>query len=163
MVRVTPPPPVGTLAATTHPLVAQYDVMHYDSEMSASDKFGTTRTTGRQTSVVTGSSPDDRVSNHKISILVAGMKPNTTYHMRAMSIGKAVSGWTKIGHQDGSNTQFPTAPYIHGDPPDSNFGYSGGGVELLSMVSSLSGYLNAVATDLQGNVIWYCPGAAIPV
>ena len=39
------------------------------------------------------------------------------------------------------------------------------GVELLSLTSTAdaNSAVQGVATDLQGNVIWYCPGFAFPV
>jgi arylsulfate sulfotransferase len=160
----TTPPPVGTVAASTHPLVAQYDVMHYDSEMSAWVEFGTDTNYGRQTSVVTGSSPDNKVSNHRVSILVAGMKPQTTYHMRA-HVKWQGGEWMDQDRtfKTGAIPSSQLLPTFTVTRPTQTSGTPAGGVELLSIVSTLSGYLNAVATDLQGNVIWYCPGAAIPV
>jgi arylsulfate sulfotransferase len=160
----TTPPPVGTVAASTHPLVAQYDVMHYDSEMSAWVEFGTDTNYGRQTSVVTGSSPDKKVSNHKVSILVAGMKPQTSYHMRA-HVKWQGGEWVDQDRtfKSGAIPSSQLLPTFTVSQPTQSSDVPSGGIELLSLVSSLSGYLNAVATDLKGNVIWYCPGAAIPV
>jgi arylsulfate sulfotransferase len=37
------------------------------------------------------------------------------------------------------------------------------GIELLSLDSAVGGTLQAVATDLQGNIIWFCPQGALPV
>ena len=75
------PTPLGAVAPTASPLVAQYTISHFHSGLNAWVEFGTDTTYGRQTSVVTDSvtTPGGKALN----ILVAGMKPQTTYHMRA--------------------------------------------------------------------------------
>ena len=89
----TTPPPVGAVASTGNPLVAQYSLSHFDSGLSAWVEFGTDTTYGRQTSVMTSSSTGLAIQN--LSILVAGMKPKTTYHMRAHATWPAVRGSIK--------------------------------------------------------------------
>ena len=73
-------PPASTIVPTTNPLVAQYNILHSNSGVTAWVEFGPDTNYGRQTSVVTNSGS---VSGQTLSILVAGMKPQTTYHMRA--------------------------------------------------------------------------------
>lgn len=159
----TTPPPVGAVVSTGNPLVAQYSLTHFDSGLSAYVEFGTDTNYGRQTSVATSSSSG--LSVQSVTILVAGMKQKTTYHMRAHAT------WPGGEWVDQDQT-FTTGAI----PTDSMFvpqfttsttaanGSPAPGVELISLVNnSTPTALNAVATDLQGNVIWYCPGEAIPV
>ena len=70
-----------TVLPTANPLVAQYTIAHFHSGLNAWVEFGPDTTYGRQTSVMTNSvtTPGGKV----LAILVAGMKPQTTYHMRA--------------------------------------------------------------------------------
>ena len=89
-----------------------------------------------------------------LTILVAGMRANTTYHMRANL--EFADGPTavdqdhtfKTGNFDPAilpNIQATTAT---GASPQS-------GIELVDATASpVSGYLPAYATDLQGNIIW---------
>jgi len=156
------PPPVGSVTGSAHPLVAQYSVSHFDSALSAWVEFGTDTTYGRQTSVTTSSTRGLAVQN--LNILVAGMKPQTTYHMRAHA------SWPNGSWVDQDQT-FKTGaiPGTYVVPQFSvtktpAAGSPAPGAELLSLLNnSVPNTLNAVATDLQGNVIWYCPGQAIPV
>ena len=67
--------------ATAHPLVAQYSIRHVHQGLTAWVEFGTDTTYGRQTSVMTNSATTP--GGQTLNILVAGMKPQTTYHMRA--------------------------------------------------------------------------------
>src|SRR5581483_10816490 len=158
----TTPAPVSAVIATGNPLVAQYNLSHWDSGLSAWVEFGTDTNYGRQTSVATSSSTG--LSIQQLSVLVAGMKPKTTYHMRAHA------SWPGGAWVDQDQT------FTTGDIPNSivvpqfktsttpSAGSPAPGVELISLVNnSTTTALNAVATDLQGNVIWYCPGPAIPV
>jgi len=152
-------PPVASVAATSHPLVAQYNISHFDSGLSAWVEFGTDTNYGRQTSAVASSSSG--LTAQKISVLVAGMKPNTTYHMRAHA------AWPSGSWVDQDQTfktgAIPSTYYVP-QITVTKTGSPAPGVELLSLVNNgTPNALNAVATDLQGNVIWYCPGQAIPV
>ena len=122
-------------------------------------EFGTDTTYGRQTSVMTDSvmTPGGAVLN----ILVAGMKPKTTYHMRAHVDGDGAP-WVD---QDRTFTTgaVPTSiqlPTIAVTRPTLSLSPAPG-VELLSLVSP--GAPMAVVTDLQGNVIWYYPAGATPI
>src|SRR5579859_3938008 len=74
-------PPLASVSPTSHPLVAQYTIQHFHSGLTAWVEFGTDTTYGRQTSVVTNSTTTP--GGEPLSILVAGMKPQTTYHMQA--------------------------------------------------------------------------------
>ena len=74
-------PPVTTVAPTANPLVAQYNINHFHPGLTAWVEFGPTTTYGRQTSVMTDSLSVP--GGQLLKILVAGMLPQTTYHMRA--------------------------------------------------------------------------------
>jgi arylsulfate sulfotransferase len=99
-----------------------------------------------------------------LNILVAGMKPQTTYHMRA-HVDWAGGSWVD---QDQTFTTgaLPTssqAPAVSVVAPPVPGVAPAPGVELLSLVStSGASVLNDVVTDLQGNVIWYCPAGGVP-
>src|SRR5438309_8278497 len=83
------------VSPTANPLVAQYSVRHYQPGFSAWVEFGTDTTYGRQTSEVSdsASAPGGAVVN----VLVAGMLPQTTYHMRA-HIDTPSGSWVDTDH-----------------------------------------------------------------
>jgi arylsulfate sulfotransferase len=152
----------ATVTATAHPLVAQYNIRHSQSGLTAWVEFGTDTTYGRQTSTFTNSvtTPIGQVLN----ILVAGMLPETTYHMRAHADWPGGS-WVDDDHTFTTGAlnaaQLPvisvSAP-VPGLTPAS-------GVELLSLGEPANtSMLEAIVTDLQGNIIWYYPfGGAFPI
>lgn len=157
--------PTGAVAATTHPLVAQYTISHFDSGLSAWVEFGTDTNYGRQTSAVTSSSSG--LALQKLNILVAGMLPQTTYHMRAHASWPGGS-WVdqdqtfKTGALPGSSSapqfaQFSVSSPTAGLKPAP-------GVELLNLVTQTGGgVIQDVVTDTQGRVIWYCPLPGLPI
>ena len=163
-------PPLTAIAATANPLVAQYSIQHFHSGLTAWVEFGTDTTYGRQTSIMTDSVtvPGGQVLN----ILVAGMLPQTTYHMRA-HVDWAGGSWVD---QDQTfttgalpGTQTPTASFsgqfagISVSEPVPGL-TPAPGVELLSLVAPTgSGMVGDVVTDLQGKIIWYCPQAGEPI
>ena len=157
--------PLSAVAATSNPLVAQYSLNRIDQGMSAWVEFGTDTTYGRQTSVAAASVTAS--GGQTINILVAGMLPQTTYHMRA-HVTWSGGSWVD---QDQTFTTgaLPTplvAPQVSVSYPSVAAGTTNSpapGVELLSLTSSNTNILQAVATDLRGNVIWYCPGGAVPI
>ena len=159
------PPPAGAVAASTHPLVAQYTVSHFDSGLSAWVEFGTDTNYGRQTSVTTSSSTGLAIQN--VNVLVAGMLPKTTYHMRAHA------SWASGSWVDQDRT-FTTGalPVTSTSPQFAAFSVStptagltpAPGVELLSLVPGTgTGIVQDVVTDTKGRVIWYCPLNGVPL
>jgi hypothetical protein len=140
------------VAATAHPLVAQYSVNHVHQGLTAWVEFGTDTTYGRQTSVMTNSVTTP--GGQTLNILVAGMKPQTTYHMRAhadWSGGSFVDQDRTFttGKLPASQTTTQiqiTRPNVPGLAPAP-------GVELLSLTGP------STVVDLQGNVIWYYPAS----
>jgi arylsulfate sulfotransferase len=156
-------PPLTAIAATSHPLVAQYSIMHVHQGVSAWVEFGTDTTYGRQTSVMTNSVTTP--GGQTLNILVAGMMAQTTYHMRAHA------DWAGGSFVDQDHTfttgALPTsnpAPQLQVTRTPVPGLAPAPGVELLSLVpTGAPNVMGSVATDLQGNVIWYYPSGSFPV
>src|SRR5580765_6804393 len=133
--NVTQPSAV-VIATTSNPLVAQYSFQAFQAGLTAWVEFGTDTNYGRQTSVMQDSSTTDKP--HTVSILVAGMLPQTTYHMRAHV------DWLGGSWVDQDRTFLTGA--LPTDPPIPQFTVTGGapgsltvprpGVELLSLVNT---------------------------
>lgn len=149
------PDPVTALAATQNELVAQYSVTtKFAAQVRV--QFGTdtnyTQTTAWYPLPQEGGTA---------KILVAGMKQATTYHMRAEVDGNG-STW-----QDQDQT-FTTGSITTVVPPQitvtrpSNAADVNPGIEMLDMVIyAPNNKATTVATDLDGNPIWYYdPGSA---
>lgn len=159
-------PPHTTISPSSNPLVAQYNISHVQPGLAAWVEFGPDTSYGRQTSVMTDSTSPIPAGGHVLTILVAGMMAQTTYHMRA-HVAWANGIWVDQDHtfttgavaeplllpQFSVTSSTPTAGAVPAP-----------GVELFSLVEmSNPNLLQAVATDLQGNLIWYCPGQALPI
>jgi arylsulfate sulfotransferase len=134
--------PAGTVTATNNPQVALYTMtLPYPGSIVVN--FGTDTTYGRSTW-----SQSTSVAGGRISMLVAGMLPNATYHMQAtvqLSDGGNVSD---VDHTFVSgaapiapNLSVTTTPGMTPQP----------GVEELTFLGGLTGL---VVTDLQGNILW---------
>lgn len=134
---------------TANPLVALYNFQS-EEQGTVAVEFGTDTTYGRSTSSIAtpaGGGP--------VAILVAGMKQNTTYHMRAVV---TESDGTLVDDQDHTFTtgSFPSsmlpqlvATTSPGQTPQP-------GIELADATASTTNtdYLGAYAIDLSGNIIW---------
>lgn len=159
----TPPPSV--VVATPNPLVARYNINRVGRGTTGWVEFGTDTTYGRQTSVVRASGSS--AFGDTLTILVAGMKPQTLYHMRA-HVNTFGGLWVDDDHTFTTGalpTSVPIPQISVGLPAAEAIATAPApGVELLSLTNSSSqSSLQAVATDLQGNIIWYCPGSAFPI
>lgn len=131
----------GTVAHTANAQVARY-ILRPHSAAQVTVEFGPTAAYGLKTWTVSAS-PD-----HPANILVAGMRGNTVYHMRALA---RFPDGTVVSDVDHS---FRTAAYRAKLMPRitvQQFGAPQPGVELLDR--NISSY-QAIATDLQGNVLW---------
>ena len=155
-------PPLTTITTTLNPLVAQYSIRHFHQGLTAWVEFGTDTTYGRQTSLTTNSVTTPL--GQTLNVLVAGMLPQTTYHMRA-HVDWTGGSWTD---QDQTFTTGALPPSIA--PPGITVARPNPslspapGVELLSLIApGNANMLQSVVTDLKGNIIWYHPGVAIPV
>ncbi|MDE1178576.1 MAG: aryl-sulfate sulfotransferase [Edaphobacter sp.] len=134
------------VVTTNNPLVALYS-FHPTSPGDMWIDFGTTTSYGFSTN--THATPS---GGGTVSIYVAGMRANTTYHMRASVKLADGSVITDTDHTF-TTTNFPanTLPTLavttNGTPQP--------GVELVDVsLGKTSTYLQAYATDLSGNIIW---------
>ncbi|ACO31365.1 hypothetical protein ACP_3365 [Acidobacterium capsulatum ATCC 51196] len=138
----------GIVTATNNPLVALYTFAP-TGQGNVAVQFGTTTGYGFETASYATPTNGDPVS-----IYVAGMKANTLYHMSAtLTLNDGTT------YQDSDHT-FTTSNFPAAILPTITTTTASGqtpqpGVELMSASnSSITGYLEAYATDLQGNIIW---------
>lgn len=154
------------MSSTANPLVAQYIVRHSGPGFTVWVEFGTDTTYGRKTSIVSQSL--SVAGESAVNVLVAGMLPQTTYHMRAHA-DSSTGSWVD---QDKTFTTgaLPTLQ------PTPQFKITTGastaapapGIELLSLVAPTGNpnspnLFSGIATDLKGRIIWYCPQPAEPL
>jgi arylsulfate sulfotransferase len=144
VIHVVPP---GKVSSTTNAQVALYSITP-GSAANVFVEFGPDTNYGLKTWSLqsAGSGP--------ASILVAGMKANTPYHMRAVVQFADSAQYTDTDQvftttsSDGSQNPPITAATTPGMTPQ-------GGVELLALVSGTS---RPTVTDLVGNVLWTYTG-----
>jgi arylsulfate sulfotransferase len=156
------PNPETSISPTQHPLVAQYTVTLPRKDSSAWVEFGQDTSYGRQTSATSATAGFGQT----VSLLVAGMQPNTTYHMRA-HVDWYGGGW--VGPDQTFTTgALPTralsfigsagpliVPTITVSRPSPNLEPSPG-VELIDLIPQGNTHLlDTFVTDTSGNVIWY--------
>jgi len=150
------PNPTTNVAATQNPLVAQYTIGSRPHS-TAWVEFGEDTNYGRQTSI-TGPSLG---LPGTLTLLVAGMKPSTTYHMRA-HVDWGSGSWVEpdrtfttgaLPTVTAGTTSPLTQPRIVVSHPTPGLSPTSG-VELFNLVGTGT-QLRAFVTDLQGNVIWY--------
>jgi arylsulfate sulfotransferase len=145
----------GTVSATANAQVAQYTITA-PGGVNVLVQFGPDTNYGLNTWAVTAP-----VGGGAVSILVAGMRANSTYHMRAVFQSNTTSVFNDVDHSftTGADptTGFPTitASTPSGMTPQS-------GVELLDTIASATGQVSqVVVTDLKANILWaYSPGIA---
>lgn len=137
----------GTVSTSNNPQVALYNIV---APMGATVQvqFGTSTSYG----LTTWAQPAPQLGG-ATSVLVAGMRANATYHMRA--ILQLASGQQTFD----SDHLFTTGDLPAGMIPNISVSQSPGastapGVELLDLLPGQS-QLTTLATDLGGNVIWY--------
>src|SRR5580698_580596 len=141
----------GVVTGSNNPLVASYNFTAPQGA-TVEVQFGTTTSYGLNT----WSQPAPAAGGN-VQILVAGMRANTTYHMQA--IAHLPTGNDVV---DADNI-FITPPISSDIVPiitvEQTAGSSlGSGVELLNLIQEApTNKLTAVATDMQGNLIWYYP------
>jgi arylsulfate sulfotransferase len=138
----------GVVTTTNNVQVASYTI-NPPATANVSIQFGPDTTYGLNTwqqPTVTGGGP--------VTILVAGMKMNTPYHMRANVIFADGTQFNDIDHTFTTGTvpaaNLPTftitTPTAGATPQP--------GVELIDLLGVGGPSMNGVVTDLQGNVIW---------
>jgi hypothetical protein len=137
-----------SVTATQNPLVASYSIV-VPPGASVQVQFGLDTTYGLSTSVI------QTPAGGEVTVLVAGMRAGTTYHMQAI-----------VDLADGSQLLDTDHTFATGSIPVERIpnitaqqfgvGTPSAGIELLSMNPDNDGnLLSTVATDLEGNVIWY--------
>ena len=145
----------GVVAATANAQVASYTITVPDG-LNVLVQFGPDTNYGLVTSAPLAPS-----GGGSVTILVAGMRANTAYHMRAVFQSNSQTVFNDADHTF-TTTSYPVAnlPLIAaaaaaGMTPQS-------GVELLDL--GVTGTKIALAvTDLTGNLLWaYVPGASVP-
>ncbi len=132
----------GMVAPTQNPQVAQYTIRPH-SAATVTVEFGRTAAYGKRTWTVPAQ------ANQTVKILVAGMRGDTRYHMRA-----------EVQFADGTTVDdrdhvFGTGHYSAGMIPPIKVKTEGQpqtGVELLN--PTIGHYYQAIVTDLQGHVLW---------
>ena len=135
--------PLGTVTTTNNPQVALYKMM-LPFPGSIVVNFGPDTTYGRSTW-----SQSTTVAGGQISILVAGMRPNTTYHMQAVVQFSDGGSATDVDHTfltgGASLTPNLSVTTTPGMTPQS-------GVEELTFLNGASTGL--AVSDLEGNILW---------
>lgn len=132
----------GRVESTQNPQVALYTILP-QSAAQVTVEFGPTTHYGKQTSTVADS------GGQAANIFVAGMRADTTYHMRA-----------SVRFQDGATLKDADHTFTTGHYPArwlppitvQSTGTPAPGVELLNLI--IGGYAQAMVTDLHGNVLW---------
>lgn len=149
--------PPGPVSPTANPLVAQYSVRAGQTGQVAV-QFGTDTSYGRQTASYNIS------AFQTLPILVAGMKPSTTYHMRAVVSVNGNSAWTDADRTFTTGSIPIPAPAIAVTRPNPQPAPEASGVELIAYsASSGPPTLQTFATDRDGNPIWfYAPPGRVP-
>lgn len=144
--------PVVNISKTKNPLVAEYDAVAPHPGTTTWVEFGEDVTYGRRTSTLAASTS----IRQSLKVLVAGMKASTTYHLRGHFDWPGGS-WVSPDQTftTGAIPSNLVKPRLHVTRPDPNLQPSPG-VELLSLsAQSNADILQALVTDLQGNIIWY--------
>ena len=143
-------PPVGVIEATQNPLVASY-ALSSGCAGQAMVEFGPDTSYGRRTSWQP--LPGD---HRTISILVAGMRASTTYHMRATV--DCSGRFTTNEDQTFTTGALPSAPFptlLVSRPNPSLTPMENPGIELIDIFSPSSNSIQAFFTDRDANPIWY--------
>jgi len=130
----------SVITSTSNPLVAQYRVV-VSTTAQVSVQFGPTTSYGLQTAAKTSA------SGGTVDILVAGMKANTTYHMRAVAT-------SATGQEYDSDQTFQTGSIPAAYAPQYDYTVTPG-QQPTAGVQLVSGTGKEFAVDTAGNVIWY--------
>lgn len=143
----TPPQPLGEVASTANPLVAQYSIQS-PCDGQAMIEFGPDMLYGRSTAwyPVAG-------KFQKTNILVAGMRASTTYHMRSTvkCFGETRSS-DDLTFTTGALPSLPFPALTVSRPTPSLSSQENPGIEQLTIVAHGTPEL---FTDRDGHPIWY--------
>ena len=139
-----------SISPTSHPLVAKYTITLVKG-VQVTVQFGLTTAYGRTTSPVP--SPP---GGGEVSILIAGMKASTTYHVRAR-IQWPDGKWLDTPDQTFTTGALPNIALPSLSATTSPNGTPNPGVELINVIDPTG--ISAVA-DLDGNILWYYDNTA---
>jgi arylsulfate sulfotransferase len=137
----------GTVSPSNNPQVALYK-FNAPQGASVQIQFGTSTTYG-----LTTWAQDAPAYGGEVSILVAGMRASTKYHIQA--VVKLADGTQLLGADQTFSTgalQAAQIPDIAVQQPGSALAP---GIELLDLYEVPNNKLSALATDVAGNVVWY--------
>jgi arylsulfate sulfotransferase len=144
----------GVVAPSINPQVALYTMLQVPQGGTVQIQFGTSTNYG----LVTWAQAAPAAGG-PVTILVAGMRASTTYHMQAMV--HLPDGNTVFDSDQQFTTGAPPANILPKLTVQQTTGLSPApGVELLCLfddAGTSETLLTAVITDLEGNVIWYYP------
>jgi hypothetical protein len=139
------------VSPTANPLVAQYSVRHYHPGFTVWVEFGTDTTYGRKTSVVSNFVNEGGAA--VVNVIVAGMRPQTKYHMRA-HVDSPTDSWVDQDHTFTTgalpNLPFPKIAVTRPSPSASS--PENAGIEMITVTTANT---PALFTDRDGNPIWY--------
>ena len=138
----------GTVSRAQNPLVAIYTI-EAGCQGQVMVEFGPTTAYGRSTAWY----PTPQSAFQPTSILVAGMKPSTTYHMRSdVQCGNSTSNSGDTTFTTGAlpSLDFPTLTVTRPNP--SLRSSENPGIEMMDIAVD---DVPAFFTDRDGNVIWY--------
>jgi len=150
---------VASVAPTSNPLVAQYSVtVALECPGQVMVQFGPDTSYGRNTAWY----PTTSNVRQTATILVAGMKASTTYHMRAQAQAFCPGGTATFTGPDTTfatgplpSSGFPTLTVTRPNPSASS--PENPGIELMDLISPGDTLMQAFFTDRDGNPIWYYP------
>jgi len=140
----------GSVVATQNPLVASYSIT-VPAGASVQVQFGLDTSYGFPTSIVQAPA-----NGGNVTVLVAGMRAGTTYHMQAFVDLTSGSQLLDTDHTFTTGS-IPADQLPNMTTQITGVGTPSPGVELFSLDPDTVGgnLLSTVATDLEGNVIWY--------
>jgi arylsulfate sulfotransferase len=144
----------GAVSTTNNPLVASYTIT-LPQGSTVQVNFGTTTAYGLSTWTQKAAN-----GGGTTAVLVAGMRPSTTYHMQGaitLPTGQMITDTDK-SFTTAAITAGPVPNIAIPTPPGAN---TAPGVEMVNVVvlpgGPITTTLQAVVTDLNGNTIWYYP------
>ncbi len=150
----SPAPSATSISATNNPLVAQYSLTSTCAGQ-AMVEFGPDTNYGRTTAWYP---TPGNIGGQTVSILVAGMKASTVYHMRSQfqCFGQTYTS----ADQTFKTGPLPSSPFpsLQVSRPNPNLSsQENPGIEEVNMLdgSGKTGMQQALFTDRDGNVIWY--------
>jgi arylsulfate sulfotransferase len=140
----------AVVAKTQNPLVAQVSIVS-SCEGTASVEFGPDLSYGR----ITSSYPVNG-GNQGVNVLVAGMRPSTTYHMLpSVQCASGTLTGQDMTFQTGVLPSIPLPQMTVTRPNPSTSSPENAGIELVHIIAPGQNKIQAYFTDRDANPIWY--------